>query len=80
MPARWSSCAARFRREPDGRYAVSIGRERAYVAIEAAPCAVRAVLPAPHGQAPSLRLSDGSEERLDPASLTSAPTECSAAR
>lgn len=59
-----------FRREPDGRYSVSIGREVAYVAIEAAPYAVQAVLPASHGQAPSLRLSDGSEERLDPASLT----------
>lgn len=59
-----------FRREPDGRYAVSVGREVAYVSIEAAPYAVRAIVPAPDGGAPRLRLSDGSEERLDPASLT----------
>ena len=58
-----------FRREPDGRYSVSIGRERAYVAIEAAPYAVQAVLPAQGGAAPRLRLSDGSEEPLDPATL-----------
>jgi len=58
-----------FRREPDGRYSVSIGRESAYVAIEAAPYAVLAVEEAPRGIAPRLRLSDGSEELLDPATL-----------
>jgi hypothetical protein len=66
----WRSLA----REPDGRYAVSIGREKAYVALEATPYAVRAVLPgAVSGEArgiPRLRLSDGSEELLDPASLS----------
>ncbi len=59
-----------FRREPDGRYTVSVGREVAYVSIEAAPYAVQAVLPAPDGGLPRLRLSDGSEEPLDPAGLT----------
>lgn len=59
-----------FRREPDGRYAVSIGREVGYVTIEAAPYAVLAVLPAPAGGLPRLRLSDGSEEPLAPATLS----------
>ncbi len=59
-----------LRREPDGRYTVSIGREVAYVSIEATPYAVQAVLPAPDGGAPRIRLSDGAEERLEPASLT----------
>jgi hypothetical protein len=58
-----------FRREPDGRYAVSIGREVGYVTIEAEPYAVKAVLPAPGG-APRLRLSDGTEEPLDPGTLS----------
>ena len=57
-----------FRREPDGRYAVSIGREVGYVAIEAAPYAIQAVMPAPDGTL-CLRLSDGTEEQLDPATL-----------
>jgi uncharacterized protein len=57
-----------FRREPDGRYAVSIGREAGYVTIEAAPYAVQAVVPAPNGV--RLRLSDGTEEPLDPATLS----------
>ena len=58
-----------FRREPDGRYTVSVGREIAYVSIEAAPYAIQAIVPAPDGGAPRIRLSDGSEEPLDPASL-----------
>ena len=60
----WGSLAP----EPDGRYAVHIGREKAYVALEAAPYAVRAVLPG-EGGPPRLRLSDGSEEALDPGTL-----------
>jgi hypothetical protein len=59
-----------FRREPDGRYAVSIGREVAYVDIEAAPYAVQAVMPAQAGGVPRLRLSDGTEEPLDAATLS----------
>lgn len=63
-----------FGREPDGRYSVTVGREKAYVALEpgAAPFAVRAVLPATPAS-PRLRLSDGSEEPLDPGSLTLGP-------
>jgi hypothetical protein len=61
-------------REPDGRYAVSVGREKAYVTLEAAPYAVRAVLPdAAEGGIPRLRLSDGTEEPLDPESLSLGP-------
>jgi hypothetical protein len=55
-------------RTADGRYEVAIGRERAYVTLEAAPYAVRGVLEVP-GSAPLLLLSDGSREPLDPASL-----------
>jgi hypothetical protein len=62
-----------FRREPDGRYTVSIGREVAFVAIEAAPYAVRAVLPVAGGGPPHIRLSDGTEETLDPATLRVGP-------
>jgi hypothetical protein len=56
-------------RAADGRYLVSIGRESAYVTLEAAPYAVRGVLEVPGG-APLLLLSDGSREPLDPATLT----------
>ncbi len=55
-------------RTGDGRYLVRIGRESAYVELEAAPYAVRGVLPGPGGT-PSLLLSDGSREPLDPATL-----------
>ncbi len=55
-------------RAPDGRYLVSIGRESAYVALEAAPYAVRGVLLGAGGP-PVLLLSDGSREPLDPATL-----------
>ncbi len=57
------------RREPDGRYAVSSGREVGTVALEAEPYAVRAVLQV-QGALPRLRLSDGSEEPLDPGTLS----------
>lgn len=59
-----------LQRGPDGRYAVTVGRERAYVAIADAPYAVRAVTPDPAGGAPALSLSDGSAEPLDPATLS----------
>jgi uncharacterized protein len=58
-----------FRREPDGRYTVSIGREVAHVAITAAPYAVRGLAPTAGGGSPRLLLSDGSEEQLDPTTL-----------
>jgi hypothetical protein len=61
----WRSLA----RGPDGRYLVRIGRESAYVELEDAPYAVRGVLDAPEGEPPSLLLSDGSKEPLDPATL-----------
>jgi hypothetical protein len=55
-------------RTGNGRYLVRIGRESAYVAIEAAPYAVRGVLEGAGG-APWLLLSDGSREALAPATL-----------
>jgi hypothetical protein len=55
-------------RGPDGRYLVRIGRESAYVRVDDAPYAVRGVVSGPGG-APSLVLSDGSREPLDPATL-----------
>ena len=55
-------------RTRDGRYLVRIGRESAYVAVEAAPYAVRGVADGPGG-APWLLLSDGSREPLDPGTL-----------
>jgi uncharacterized protein len=61
----WSS----LERVPDGRWLVRIGRESAYVAVEDGPWVVRAVLDDGPGTPPRLRLSDGSEEPLDPATL-----------
>jgi hypothetical protein len=55
-------------RTADGRYLVAIGRESAYVTLEAAPYAVRGVLEVPGGT-PLLLLSDGTREPLDPATL-----------
>ncbi len=55
-------------REPDGRYAVRVGRELGYVAVEDAPYAVRGLTAA--GDELLLHLSDGSAEPLDPATLT----------
>jgi hypothetical protein len=55
-------------RRSDGRYLVRIGRESGYVRIEDAPYAVRGVtFEAGH---PSLHLSDGGVEALDPATLS----------
>ncbi len=55
-------------RAADGRYLVRIGRESAYVELEATPWVVRGVLEGPAG-APVLLLSDGSREPLDLATL-----------
>ncbi len=55
-------------RQADGRYLVRVGRESGYVRVEDAPYAVRGVT---FDEAqPLLHLSDGSLERLDPATLT----------
>lgn len=53
---------------PGGRWLVRLGRESGYVAVEETPWVVRGVAEG-GGEAPLLLLSDGSEERLDPASL-----------
>jgi hypothetical protein len=52
----------------DGRWLVRIGRESGYVAVEIAPYVVRGVLEGPDGT-PSLALSDGTREPLDPRTL-----------
>jgi hypothetical protein len=52
----------------DGRYLVRIGRESAYVEVADAPYAVRGVIEEPGGS-PTLLLSDGSREPLDPSTL-----------
>jgi hypothetical protein len=54
---------ASLHRATDGRYEVEIGRERAYVAVDDAPYAVRGVSLA-DGHAPALHLSDGTIEPL----------------
>lgn len=56
-------------RAEDGRYCLSNDINWAYVAIEGAPVFVRAVALEEAGGPPLLRLSDGREEPLDPASL-----------
>jgi hypothetical protein len=55
-------------RVPDGRYLVRIGREWASVDIEDAPYVVRGVLAGEDGL--TLVLSDGTQEALDPATLS----------
>ncbi len=57
-------------RAPDGRWLVRVGRESAYVAVEETPWAVRGLVEREAGGAPWLLLSDGSRERLDPATLS----------
>ncbi len=54
-------------RQPDGRYLVRVGRESGYVHVEDAPYGVRG-LTFPGGR-PTLHLSDGSTEPLDPTTL-----------
>ncbi|MGC3996552.1 MAG: hypothetical protein QM767_03055 [Anaeromyxobacter sp.] len=56
-------------RAPDGRYQVAIGRERAFVAVSDAPYGVRGLRAGAEGP-PLLLLTDGSQEPLDPATLT----------
>ena len=56
-------------RTSDGRCLVRIGRESAYVAVAFAPYAVRGISSGEEGLAPLLHLSDGTSERLDPATL-----------
>jgi hypothetical protein len=57
-------------RAADGRYLVRIGRESAYVTLEATPYAVRGLGDRAPGEAPLLLLSDGTRERLDPETLS----------
>lgn len=58
-----------LRRTDDGRWQIAMGDERAFVTIEDTPWVVTAVTPAPPDGF-RLRLNDGSEEMLDPTSLT----------
>ncbi len=55
-------------RAPDGRWLVRVGRESGYVAVEETPWVVRGIGER-QGAPPVLLLSNGSEERLDPATL-----------
>jgi hypothetical protein len=55
-------------RNAQGRYQVRVGREVGYVTLEDAPYGVRGVTW--EGDAPDVHLSDGSVERLDPATLS----------
>lgn len=61
----WRSLA----RAPDGRWLVRVGRESAYVAVDETPYTVRAVADGVPGASPTLLLSDGTREPLDPATL-----------
>jgi hypothetical protein len=61
----WGSLA----RAPGGRWAVRIGRELAYVQVGETPYAVRGVVLDESGP-PWLLLSDGTRERLVPATLS----------
>lgn len=58
---------------PDGRWLVRIGRESAYVEVDETPWAVRGVVDDAGGGLPWLVLSDGTRERLDPASVRIGP-------
>ena len=62
----WRSLA----RAPDGRWLVRVGRESAYVAVRETPYTVRGVVDGASGAGPTLLLSDGTREPLDPASLS----------
>ncbi len=61
----WSSLS----RTEDGRWRVQIGRERAYVEVAETPWVVRGVIAAGADAPPTLLLSDGTREPLDPATL-----------
>ncbi|HEX9051753.1 MAG TPA: hypothetical protein VF841_14575 [Anaeromyxobacter sp.] len=56
-----------------GRWTVRVGRESAYVAVEETPWIVRAVGAGDGVSMPTLSLSDGSREPLDPATLRVGP-------
>ncbi len=62
----WRSLA----RGPDGRWRVHVGRESAYVEVKETPYTVRGVLADAPAGAPTLLLSDGTREPLDPATLS----------
>jgi hypothetical protein len=62
----WRSLA----RAPDGRWLVRVGHESAYVEVGETPYKVRGVVEGAPGDAPELLLSDGTRERLDPATLS----------
>jgi hypothetical protein len=55
-------------RNAQGRYQIRVGREVGYVALEDDPYGVRGVTF--EGDAPEVHLTDGTVERLDPATLT----------
>jgi uncharacterized protein len=55
-------------RQPDGRYLVRVGRESGYVRLDDAPYGVRGVTF--EGSPPTLHLSDGRNEPLDPSTLS----------
>lgn len=60
-------------RTEDGRYLIRFGRDWAFVTIEDAPYTVRRISPGPEGF--RLRLSDETEEWLDPSTLASSSDE-----
>lgn len=53
----------------DGRWLVRLGRESGYVSVAETPWIVRGLVDRAAGRPPLLLLSDGTEERLEPASL-----------
>ena len=57
-------------RNAQGRYQVRVGREVGYVAVADAPYGVRGVTLPDGATDAQLHLTDGSVERLDPATLT----------
>src|SRR5688572_9125041 len=56
----------------DGRFCLKNEINWAYITLEGPPLFVRSALVAPSGEV-SLRLSDGRQERLDPATLREGP-------
>ncbi len=60
----WSS----LHRQADGRYLVRVGRESGYVEVQDAPYAVRGLTR--EAERLTLHLTDGTEESLDPTTLS----------
>jgi hypothetical protein len=56
-------------RAPGGRWLVRVGRESGFVSVQETPYVVRGIVDR-RDAPPALLLSDGSEESLDPASLS----------